>query len=183
MRKRHTLTQVYDNVEYWSHRGNELGKYTEMKKQNILEALKPLSFSSVLEIGSGQGELTRLILDNFPVEKYECVDISRLYLAQLPNNPILKKTNSDFLNYYTNERFDLVIAAHVLLHIEHENLLSFWVKMGELSKKYVCHIDPIKENIPRKWEYYNFPHDYTQLHPESKFKQVERDSGIWLVKK
>jgi hypothetical protein len=54
--------------------------------------------------------------------------------------------------------------------------------MKSFSNKYVVHIDPIKENIDRKWEYYNFPHDYNQLHPGAEFKQVERYAGIWVEK-
>lgn len=174
-------TKVYDYQHYWSQE-RDLGKYTEDKKRRIIEALKPLSFSSVLEIGSGQGELTRLLLDNFPIDKIQCVDYNRWYLLQLPKNPILQKTQGDILEWNTDEKFDLVIAAHVLLHIEPEFLSLVYNKMKSFANKYVVHIDPIKENINRKWEYYNFPHDYNKLHPTADFKQIEPYAGIWLEK-
>ena len=127
-------TKIYEYKSYWSQE-RDLGKYTEIKKQNIIYALKPFSFSTVLEIGPGQGELTRLLLDNFPIEKIQCVDISRWYLLQLPKNPILKKTQADILEFDTQERFDLVISAHLLLHIEPENLSLVYNKMKSFSKK------------------------------------------------
>ena len=76
-------TKVYDYRTFWGEK-QEVPKFSNEKYINVLSELKKLDFKTVLEVGSGQGELTRLIMDNFPIEKIECVDISSRFLVQVP---------------------------------------------------------------------------------------------------
>lgn len=169
--------KIYDYKSYWA-QNRHLQSFKKDKKVKIKSILSNLKdVKSIIEFGSGQGELTKLLLEVFPEAKITCVDINRWYLKHLPEG--VELVNKDILEYETKEKYDLVISSHLLLHIEPEYLESVWEKMESLSKKHLIHIDPIKENIHREWEVYNFPHDYNKLHPEAKFYQVEKYSGLW----
>jgi len=175
----------YEYAQFWQQKGKEPAeKYSTDKKIAILEALCSLKFDSVLEIGAGDGELTKIITEYFKPRRYLAIDLSddRLSRIDLP----IEKRQADILSFETDEKFDLVISAHTLLHIEPENIRKVMQKMYHFSKKYVVNIDPIHFSIEGTWTYYNFPHDYFHLWGEIadySFNRIEDRVGLWKVEK
>lgn len=172
------MKQVYDYIDYWDGK-RDLANYSLEKKQKIIYALKKLDFKTVLEYGPGQGQLTKLLLDVFDCSII-AIEIARRYCLQLPQDERLTIINEDALTATAKYKYDLVISAHFLLHVEPKYFEGMYKKMEDYSKKYIIHIDPIKENIHREWEYYNFPHDYSKT---GEFTPLDKYSGLWLKEK
>lgn len=179
--------KTYEPQQYWSIKGKEpADPFPIPKKIKILEALSSLKFDSVLELGCGDGQLTKIITDYFKPKRYLAVDLSADRLAKL-EIPNIEKKQADILNFETVEKFDLVISSHLLLHIEPHNIKKAIQTMYHYSKKYCVNIDPINFSIPGNWAYYNFPHDYFALWYEIvdslRFHQIEDKVGLWLIRK
>ena len=176
----------YEYAPYWMQRGKGPAEpYPVQKKIKLLETLCDLKFDSVLEIGAGDGELTRIIMQYFKPKRYLAIDLVKERLDKIDVD--VEKKEADILHFETDEKFDLVIAAHTLLHIEQDNIRKIMQKMYHFSKKYVAHVDPIPFAISGSWAYYNFPHEYWELWYEMvnkvTFRQVEEKVGLWLVEK
>lgn len=174
--------KIYEPKSYWATRGKEKADvYSPSKKVKILEVLTQLQIDSVLEIGAGDGELTKLIIQYCKPKRYIAVDLSKDRLDKLDCD--VEKVCADITEMEFDEKFDLVIAAHCLLHIKPEHIKEVTQKMLDSASKYVINIDPIDFTIPTTWAYYNFPHDYFALWPKPEFYQIEDKVGLWLVKK
>lgn len=174
--------KIYEPNSYWATRGKDKAEiYSSVKKVKILEVLTQLQIDSVLEIGAGDGELTKLVLKYCKPKRYVAVDLSKDRLDQLDCD--VEKVHGDFIEMDCEQKFDLVIAAHCLLHIKPEHIKKITQKMLDCATKYVVNIDPIDFTIPTKWAYYNFPHDYFELWTKPEFHQIEDKVGLWLVRK
>jgi 2-polyprenyl-3-methyl-5-hydroxy-6-metoxy-1,4-benzoquinol methylase len=69
-----------------------------------------------LELGSGDGVMTRLLAGRF--EKVSVVEGSLDLLAAIPDMPNLTKVHSLFEDFRPKEVFDVVVMEHVLEHVE-----------------------------------------------------------------
>jgi trans-aconitate methyltransferase len=69
-----------------------------------------------LELGSGDGSMTRLLAARF--EKLSVVEGSAELLASLPDLPNLTKVHSLFEDFRPAAAFDFVVMEHVLEHVE-----------------------------------------------------------------
>ncbi len=168
----------YDSKSYWSEHGrtyyddfqtwNQAGYREQESKLN--ELLKSLDFNSVLEIGCGFGRITKLILDNFPnVGEYRALDISREQILRAKeiigtSDAHCEFIVSDFDEYASQTKFDLVLASEVLMHIEPDNVKAFLDKMIHLSNKHIVTIDAYPLVASTKLAKHNFIHDYPKLY-------------------
>jgi SAM-dependent methyltransferase len=167
---------AYNPVEYWRERGKVYYKgrfdYPEIKLQEqfIVEALKPLSFSSVLEAGCGFGRVTKLVLDSCPgIVKYVAFDLSSDQVERAKHyvrNPLVNFTVSDIESFSSGSKYDLVLAAEVLLHVKPEGIRSAINKLLSLSSRYLVHIDWCEDNPVGKPAPHNFMHDYDSIYKE-----------------
>jgi trans-aconitate methyltransferase len=82
------------------------------------QSLKPFFLGSkALELGPAEGEMTRLLLQDF--EHLTVVDGSSLLLQQIPDSPNLTKIHSLFETFEPKQRYHTVILEHILEHVEH----------------------------------------------------------------
>ena len=167
---------TYNPIEYWRERGKVYYKgkfdYPEIKLQEqfIVEALKPLTFSSVLEAGCGFGRVTKLILDSCPgIIEYAALDLSSDQVErakQYVSNPLVNFTVSDIESFSPGSKYDLVLAAEVLLHVKPQDIRSAINKLLSLSRRYLVHIDWCEDNPVEKSAPHNFMHDYDSIYKE-----------------
>lgn len=69
-----------------------------------------------LELGSGDGQMTKFLVNNF--EQLTVVEGSANLLSVIPEHPNLKKVHSLFEDYKPTVKFNSIIMEHILEHIE-----------------------------------------------------------------
>ncbi len=171
-------SKKYDYKIYWTQEGK--GYFTNYSKLDesiirkydtqanlIIKFLSDLKFSSVCEAGCGFGRVTKKIIDNFNITKdrYLAFDLSE---DQINNARELVGDKAQFTvstinDLNTNQKYDLVLASEVLMHIPHEHIESNISKLVDISSKYIVNID-WKETDSRKSSFVNFAHDYKKLY-------------------
>jgi len=103
-----------DHIASWY-----LGEQLDFDRRMVrfrYEALRPhLKGASALELGSAEGEMTRLLLPHF--EHLVIVDAAGDLLDHVADSPRLTKVRSLFEAFEPDERFDTVVMEHVLEHV------------------------------------------------------------------
>ena len=139
---------TYDYNNYWSK------SFTKQKKEGflaeIVEELKKIEFTTVLELGSGEGHLSQVLKKNFNIN-LTGMDIigSNQYLDQFTQGNI---TKLPFDNY------DLIVGRFILLHIKPEHIEALIDKINSSCKNLLfvdySPLEQIQLNEP------NFLHKY-----------------------
>ena len=84
-------------------------------RHNYLEEFVDLNNLSILEVGPGEGYLAKRILSEHTNVSYHVVESDKSVFNVLNTLPI--KVYGDFLSIPSNQKYDLVIASHVLEHV------------------------------------------------------------------
>jgi SAM-dependent methyltransferase len=164
---------------------------------------------SVLEVGCGFGRITKLLLANFgkSITKYVAVDMSSDQIRnarQFVEDPYLngkaattaddnKSRNDDRLEFIVSDiqsvrstdaskqRYDLVLACEVLLHILPSEIEQVVHLLTGMSNKHIINVDWYEEEVPKKIAPHNFIHRYEEIYARiPSVKQVRR---IPIIKK
>ena len=177
---------TYNYNRFWDERGQYPAEpFNERKRQIIRELLAPIDYTTVLEFGCGNGELSKILKER------SCylagVDISQDRLDM--NHYVDAMINQDATKEYFYPISDLVICSHFLLHIKPNDILAMINNMLNVATKYLIFIEPDISIFPYtlEWENYNFPHDYDKI-PQFQQYRVEKypiDNyvSMWIVKK
>lgn len=102
------------------------------KAANIVELTKDRTFSSVLEVGCGEGSILDWLSKwNFS-QNLNGIEISESGIEKI-NSKNIKNLNQVLLfdGYkipFPDKHFDLVICSHVMEHVEHERVLLREIK-------------------------------------------------------
>ena len=141
----------YEPISYWSQMGKtriKQRRWFDKQQEIILKTLQNHQINSILEIGCGDGRITELIIKNFDIKKYHAIDISsdrinrtKKLTSKYADKLQLKLIQSSFQDFQSREKYDLVIAVEVLMHVPPEEVGSFVKKMKSLSKKYIFNLD------------------------------------------
>lgn len=131
-----------------------------IQEEYLLNLLKDINFESVFEIGCGWGRITKLILDNFKTKTYHACDISP-DRAKLVGIDVITKP---FQEIEFNQKYDLVIAVEVLMHIPPEEIKQVIDKIYMISKKHIVTLDyfPKGQRVTNLAPF-NFIHEYKEL--------------------
>jgi SAM-dependent methyltransferase len=144
----------------------------------LLQYLKNISpkFESVLEVGCGFGRITRLILLDHPeIQKYTAMDLSPDQISNAEQyvrsglgireikDIELTFTVADIKSVDFNEKFDLVLAAEVLLHILPSEIKDVMTKLVNLSNRHIINIDYYQEKMAALAPH-NFLHQYEKIY-------------------
>jgi len=176
----------YDPNSYWLKRGKTLysdnpysRKEYKLQMNEVLDYLKTLEFSSVLEYGCGYGRYTRLLLQNFKIKSYVATELSQDSIKEA------KKLNREFdnvefkiatikdLNF--DEKFDLVLGTEVLQHVKEEEIQTCIDKLVNLSKKHVVNVDSYFDVKPENLARHCFNYNYETLYSKNEnVKEVKR---------
>jgi len=157
------------------------GQAFALQEQMLLDYLSGLKLDSVLEVGCGFGRITKLVMERFNPKEYIAIDLSP---DQLEN--ARKYVNDDrveFFNYSIEEfrcfpeKFDLVLACEVLMHIPPEDIVAVMYKMAMLARKggQIVHVDWYQQPVPQiAKDNFCFVHDYEKIYgPDWTVKRIE----------
>ena len=164
--------------EYWLERGKvyqqefRYNKKFKLQEQTLIDYLRNVSFSTVLELGCGFGRITKILLLNFPeITKYVAVDLSpeqienaKNYVIGAENAGVLKFIVSDIQSLEMNSKYDLVIAPEVLLHILPSEIEEVMAKLAGWSSRNIVNVDWYQETLPRRVAPHNFVHEYEKIY-------------------
>ncbi len=137
---------------------------------NYLGSIFP-PFSSVLEIGCGFGRITKLILSHYPnIKKYTAMDISpdqinnaREYVRGVNDGIDIQFIVSNIKSLEVSEKYDIVIAAEVLLHVLPSEIMEVITKLVSLSSRHIINVDYYQEK-PTALAPHNFLHQYEKIY-------------------
>ena len=191
----------YDPNEYWIEHGKtykkqfRYNKKFELQEKMLIDYLKGVvpPFSTVLELGCGFGRITKLMLLNFPsITEYTAVDLSHDQIEnakEYVKYPPFSKGKVDLRFIVSNiqslemeNKYDLVIASEVLLHILPSEIKDVMQKMVNMSNRHVINIDWYEQHQDtKKAAAHNFIHEYEKAYKEIHLvKDVRR---VPIVKK
>lgn len=167
--------------EYWRKAGEtyasrfKTSAAYEEQERVLRELLGSIEFDSVLEIGCGFGRMTAIVQE-FKPSRYLAIDVSHEQLAEaerrVPGPEYLLTSVEEF---DTDEKFDLVLASEVLMHIPPESVGEVIAQMLERANKHVISIDlygwPEALNGPLVG--HNWSHNYGAFYPLAQTKVRE----------
>lgn len=146
----------YKPVPYWRARGERFAA----QEIAFVDLVAELDVKSVLDVGCGPGRLGTLIRGLFPSASYTGIDVSPAVLhvagVRLPDAEFHEASLFDF---ETDQRFDLVLASELLMHVPPAALDDAVARLAALSRRWVLTID-WTEPITDATASHNFLHDY-----------------------
>ena len=174
----------YNPEKYWKTRGKiyydkfQYSKFFEKQEIALLNYLRKMNFTSILEFGCGFGRITKLILENFDVKEYHAIDISidqirnaKNEIGNFPTNVNFEVCNIEKTNF-KNNYYDLVLGVEVLMHVQPKNIESVITKLINASKNHFVNIDFYNKSIT-KLAPHNFLHNYPEI-----FKNISSSFSI-----
>jgi trans-aconitate methyltransferase len=168
----------YDPVPFWKTLGVSYERwfrpnplYAE-QEEHLGLLVEWIDYSSVLEIGCGFGRMTKIAYR--PGLRYLAIDVSEDQLASSGRHvPGPEYRLADVRYFTTDEKFDLVLASEVLMHIPPADVGRVIESMKQMSNRYIVSIDLAT------WEgtlaKHNWCHDYLSLY--APYKPVVVDIG------
>jgi SAM-dependent methyltransferase len=135
--------------------------------------LKPIE--SVLEVGTGTGRITNIVLEELPsLEEYYAIDINISYkeIADLfPRSMKVAVGEFDIMSkefdlFMRGRQFDMVLASEVFMHIKPEDIESVLKGLTSLlaPEGIIINIDWYHQKEPSEWCYI---HDYEKMYREN----------------
>ena len=174
----------YKPVEYWQKRGVQYqnnfvhNDFFKTQEDVILNHLKTMKFSSVLEFGCGFGRITKLILDNFPIQTYNAFDLS---VDQINNakklciNLDVKFKVSTIQEYVDQNKYDIVIGSETLMHILPSDIQTVVEKLSKFTNSDMINIDFYQDKKTVELAKHNFLHQYDTIYKNiSNIKSVSK---------
>jgi len=151
--------------------------FFKYQEESLLNLVKSYSFSSILEVGCGFGRFTKILSENFKPERYVALDLSpnqiekaKKYVQDERINFICKPIQ----DFESEEKFDLVFASEVLMHISFSDIGDIIKKLASLSANKIITIDWFdNQNMGKDSGGYCFMHDYEQLFLSDTIKTVK----------
>jgi len=136
------VEEFYDNIsnEYTDMLDKAVPKYREMLWLMLHYIPKKFKPKKILELGSGTGNLTELVLEKFPNAEITVVDISEKILdeckSRFRSSTSIKYCQSDFKEIdFERESFDLVISSIAIHHIKDEDKQILFGKIYSCLKQ------------------------------------------------
>ena len=141
---------------YWMETSPPVYPSHREQEAAISAVLQGLDYSTVLEVGCGDGRITSLL-----TPPRTLIDISdRVFdTAQWTGSTGFQSSLQDFT---TDQRWDLVIAVEVLMHIPPSDIGQACDKLLELSNRYVVTCD-WTEPLRKQTAKHNWLHPYAEL--------------------
>jgi len=181
---------VYDDIKHWVEMDNPLlipsAPHTiPYQEESLIKFLNTIQFKSVLDVGASTGRIAQLIFNNFDVETYHGVDLSiqRLQCAKSVTEkykgvgvgPDIEFYGCSYYDFRPEQKYDLVIATEVLMHIPPPKLETFFGKMVKESKNHVISLDyyPIPFKAIPNLADHNFLHRYPDLYIKNGFHRCQ----------
>jgi ubiquinone/menaquinone biosynthesis C-methylase UbiE len=142
------------------------------KAQNIVDLSREIRFSSVLEVGCGEGSILSWLSQwGFSTDLHG-LEISESGIAMTASKGIAHLKSLQLFDGYRipfdDNRFDLVICSHVLEHVEHERILLREIKRVSRYQIFEVPID-FSFYVDRKIEHY-LSYGHINIYTPSSFR-------------
>ncbi len=176
-----------DLAKYWKDRGKtydtELNNQSaQTSNEEIIQEkflLKSLSFDSwgtILEVGCGNGRLTKLLLRLSNIKQITAIDISEdlinIAKKNISDNRVSFQT-LDLEKISFDNKFDLIFGGEILMHIPPTKIRSILKNLISLSSKKLIFLEYFeKDKIDNTKSDYCFIHDYHNLFSELNVKKI-----------
>jgi len=180
----------YEPVRFWEEVGAadwNVPRYWspahEAQAKEIRRLLRWVEFSSILDVGCGDGRLADLLLLLQPFARYTGVDVSPDALARVQERyPEAELHRSALWDWSAEGRqWDLVVCSEVLMHVPHEHFgPAMELLMGAARKLLIVDWYPSAGKAPAEiapWCFYHTP-QLVELLGEPVVTTGEQ--GIWL---
>lgn len=93
---------------------------------------------NILDIGAGTGLFSAFILNKYPKAKITLIDISEQMLEmakeRFDGNKNIKYIAANYTEYEFNDKYDVIISALSIHHLEHEQKKGLYSKCYEILK-------------------------------------------------
>ena len=148
------LQDLYDGYDYGNPRWHQLA--AKAKARNLLDLVANLAPRTALDVGAGDGSVMAALCEQGFRGELSAVEISPRNVEAIKQRGLVQLKAADLFDGYSipyrDKAFDLVIASHVLEHVEHERLF-----LSELKRvaRYVFIEVPLESTI-------RLPRDYRQ---------------------
>lgn len=171
----------YNPKEYWSNAGRvQKDEILKIQAKAIMKNIADLHFTTVFELGPGEGRITEPILKNKDIIIYDSIDYTperiEILKEKLKDYEQFNVKYGDFQSMNLVRKYDLVLASEVLMHIKPDEVYDVMKKMVSISDKYVVNID-YWEDEDIKLANHNFIHNYFELYDKLgiKYKTIQLD--------
>ena len=147
---------TFDPTEYWNTHQPPVYPAHREQEAAIQRVLDDLPYESALEVGCGNGRITNILRQPVTV-----MDISERVYATAERTgatPI----HSSLQDFTTDERWDLVIAVEVLMHIPPSDIEAACDKLRSMAKRWVVTCD-WTQPLGKPTGEHNWLHDYRAL--------------------
>ena len=154
--------EVYYN-EYYDQPKYELERL-KMQESFLVDNFIDKKINSILEVGCGFGRYTKILSSIINPKSYTAIDISDSQIEKAKKYVKNEKINfitSRFQDYDSSEKYDLVFASEILMHIDFSKINDFIGKLVSFSNKKILTIDWYEKGITENAKGgYCFMHDY-----------------------
>lgn len=167
---RHGTPAEYKPKHYWDELSGPVVMSDALVEQQatIMKYLDKLHFTTVYELGVGEGRITEPILKTKDIIVYDGSDLAPERIVKVKQKLSKYKQfdvkYAQFQDIPIKRTYDLVLASEVLMHIKPEDLEQVMRKMVDISDKYVVNIDYYEEHEPEGLANHNFLHDYDHIY-------------------
>lgn len=164
----------YRNEDFWQSFGEHYYERYANKKPYVIkqetllvEQLKQMQFNTVLEFGCGFGRMTRVLCEHYTIPRYVAFDISNHQIENAKKYCTgfdVEFMVSSIRDFQTNEKFDLVLAPEILMHIEPKDIEYVIKKMSGYATQY--YIQTNQTYVPGqkiRRGTHTFYHDYDSI--------------------
>lgn len=178
---------TYVPHDYWTERGagpdtDQRSPAHRVQERHLRALLAGLEFGTVLDAGCGSGRISGIVAALWPEARILGIDLSpdRIERAReaVPTGEFVATTIQAFR---TRQRFDLVLAVELLMHVPPADVAEIAAKLRRLSARYLVTVDWTPDALPPVVAAHNFAHDYAAiLGPIARSEPVGRQT-IHLV--
>jgi 2-polyprenyl-3-methyl-5-hydroxy-6-metoxy-1,4-benzoquinol methylase len=126
---------------------------TDFQVNFLLNHLDLTKVNSILEIGSGSGELIKKLQKNCSEIRITIIEPGRAFVEELKTIPNVTVINTFLEECEINQKFDLIILSHVLEHFKTPKLILDNLYKNNLSQNGFLYIDIPNSNYELRNEY------------------------------
>ncbi|OGR87054.1 MAG: hypothetical protein A3J74_07025 [Elusimicrobia bacterium RIFCSPHIGHO2_02_FULL_57_9] len=178
------MPQVIDYDRVWAQWGDmsDNAPTPIHTRRLIVREAKKLEFSSVLDIGCGNGILISTMQKNFPGRSFNGADISRTALERCIRRwPGIPFHAFDIQSESLDKKFDLILLSEVIEHVQEPGRAM--ANIRKMCSGYLILTTPTGPRLPTDLAFHHLKHftpeELSRLVSEAGFKVVRRYLWGW----
>ena len=150
-------------------------------REALLKCFSAVEYDRLLDFGCGTGEFTQVLLPYF--RQVVALDQENRLVPEVLNNPKVKFTQTDFLQYQDTEKFDCILAAYVLWEIHPEKWPRVFEKLkGLLNREGFLIVIDVAQPLVVDNHFFSFDTDIEKLDFVREFDKYLNKHG-WRFEK